>query len=325
MKNDIPWFAIILVGLLVYAFVPAVQTGVNGIFSAAPMEEQEEPEETFCADPSVTMTIGPMAKMYAPATSVAAEYARVFVGDFNNKMTDKGLKADSTTLAVSWKDDIAMYYAAGGSTYYQAESKFAVPCKPTIDSANYDGDSHKLYEYDQSTNLNFMCFNYLDSTKNADSSAEEAIGVAGNPNFACSVQGKYEDAFSPFGKVYVTVKYNSTAYDVVDFVPNTAGFTVSDGSTPSVRSNAAAAAGYSLKTFVLNKGLISNERLDFTIDVLADDTLQPIAGGPGDITIYFDDEEWYQNSKTGIMEFGPEDDDDADVGDTVNTGVIYVS
>ena len=326
-KGNINWFAIGIIALLVYAFVPAVNTAVNGIFGAAPGAPAAAPQAVapavdFCADPSVTMTIGPLSKMYAPTTSVAGEFARVFV-----EGADKGLKADSTTLGVSWKDKVEIYYAENSSVYYAAKSAFAVPCKSTIDTKTYDGDADKLYQLDASTNLNFKFYNEDDGLLNADNTANEEIAAGDIVSISGVIRGQYEDAYSPYGGIYATMKYNSTAYDDIDFKVDTAGFSVSDAATPTVRSNAASATGFALKTVKINKGLVSNEYLDYTLTIDAHDTNEPgnQSGTSGDIIIYFDDEDWFRNTDTGVMEFGPEDNDDAIVGDAVNTATLHVS
>jgi len=322
MPQKTNWLVPILIGVIIVGIIgPAkVWDAIMGVETpAVPAVPGEEPTTEFCSDPSVTMTIGPMQKMYAPTTSVATEYARVFV-----EGADKGLKVDKATEAVSWKDKVEIYYASNSSTYYAAKSSFEVPCKSTINTQTYDGDAHKLYELDASTNLNFKFFCEDDGLLNADSSAQEEIAAGDIVSISGVIRGQYEDAYSPYGGIYATIKYNSTAYDDVDFKVDTPGFSVSDATTPTVRANAASATGYTLKTVKINKGLISNEYMDFTLTIDAHDTNEP-ADSTGDIVIYFDDEDWFQNTDTGLMEFGPEDNDDTIVGDAVNTATLYVS
>jgi len=331
-QKQVNWFAIGIIALLVYAFVPAVNTAVNGIFGAAPGAPAAAPQAVapvaeFCADPSVTMRIGPMSKMYAPGTSVSGEFARLFVGG-----VDQGLKADSTTFGVSWKDDVNIYYAENSSTYYAAKTSFKVPCRSTIDSATFDSDSHKLYQTDASTNLNLKIFNEDDGLLNngtGGSNADtEALTAGDTVTLDASIQGNYQDAFSPYGAVYVTVKSNSSLYDDIQLTATTAGYSFSDASTPQFRATSSSATGFNLKTFKLNKGLISNQKVDFTVYIDVDDTNEPATenGGGEDITFYFDDEDWSRNSETGAMEFGTETNLDADVGDTTdNTKILQIA
>ena len=321
MPQKTNWLLIVLIGVVVIAAIgPAkVWDTIMGVEEAPGVTPGEKPVVEFCSDPSVTMAIGPMSKMYAPTTSVATEYARVFV-----EGADKGLQVDSATMGVSWKDKVEIFYASNSTTYYAAKSAFNVPCKSTIDTQTYDGNAHKLYELDGSTNLNFKFFCEDDGLLNANSSAEEEIAAGDIVSISGVIRGQYEDAYSPYGGVYATIKYNSTAYDDIDFKVDTAGFSVSDATTPTVRSNAASATGYALKTVKINKGLISNEYMDFTLTIDAHDTNEP-AATTGDIVIYFDDEDWFRNTDSGLMEFGPEDNDDAIVGDAVNTATLYVS
>jgi len=323
-KGNINWFAIGIIALLVYAFVPAVNTAVNGIFSAAPAPTTPPTEVAitdFCADPSVTMRIGPMQKMYAPGTSVSGEFARLFVGG-----VDQGLKADSSTFGVSWKDDVSIYYAENSSTYYAAKSVFTVPCKSTIDSASFDSDAHKLYQLDASTDLNFKVFCEDDGLlmQGTGGTSTESIAAGDTLTMDASIQGNYQDAFSPFGALYVTVKYNATVYDDVQLTASTPGYSFSDASTPSFRSANNGTAGCNMDTYKLNKGLLSNQKVDFTIYIDADDSNDPTgaANGEANITFYFDDEDWYRNSETGAMEFGTETNLDADIGDTIDNAKV---
>jgi len=323
MAQKTNWLVPILIGVVIIGIIgPAkVWDAVMGVEAPDVPAVPGEPTTEFCSDPSVTMTIGPMLKMYAPTTSVATEYARVFV-----EGADKGLKVDKATEAVSWKDKVEIYYASNSSTYYAAKSAFNVPCKSTINTQTYDGDAHKLYQLDASTNLNFKFFCEDDGLLNANASAEEEIAAGDIVSISGVIRGQYEDAYSPYGGVYATIKYNSTAYDDIDFKVDTPGFSVSDATTPTVRANAASATGYSLKTVKINKGLISNEYMDFTLTIDAHDTNEPGSEPEGShIVIYMDDEDWFRNTDTGLMEFGPEDNDDVIVGDAVNTLTLYVS
>jgi len=324
MAQKTNWFviflgAIVFIGLFFPEVPGNIKDSIMGVEVPAPGEPAPgAPTTEFCSDPSVTMTIGPMQKMYAPTTSVATEYARVFV-----EGADKGLKVDKATEAVSWKDKVEIYYASNSSTYYAAKSAFEVPCKSTINTQTYDGDSHKLYQLDQSTNLNFKFFCEDDGLLNSDSTTEE-IAAGDIVSISGVIRGQYEDAYSPYGGIYATIKYNSTAYDDIDFKVDTPGFSVEDATTPTVRSNAASATGFALKTYKINKGLISNEYMDFTLTIDAHDTNEPASAG-GNVTVYFDDEDWFRNTDTGLMEFGPEDNDDTITGDAVNTAILYVS
>jgi len=321
------WLLIVLIGVIVLALFPEqvanFKDSIMGVKEAPTEKDEDKPLVEFCPDPSTTLRIGPMQKMYTPGTSVSTEYARLFVGKPGKNLVDQGLKVDKDTIGVSWKDKIEIFYAENSSTYYAAKTAFAVDCAPTIDTANYDGDAHKLYQLDQSTNLNFKFFCEDDGLLNADTQEEE-IANGDIVSISGSIRGQYEDAYSPYGGVYATIKYNSTAYDEIDFKVDTAGFSVSDATTPTVRANAASATGYSLKTVKINKGLISNEYMDYTLTIDAHDTNEP-ANTTGIIRVYFDDEDWYRNTDTGVMEFAPEDNDDAIVGDAVNTATLYVS
>ena len=203
MSQKPNWLVIFLIGVVIVGIIgPAnVRDYIMGV--EAPEEDKDKDKEPveFCSDPSVTLTVGPMQKMYAPTTSVATEYARLFVEGI-----DEGLKVDSATKGVSWEDKVEVYYAENSSTYYAAKTAFEVPCKSTINSQKYDGDAHKLYQLDGSTNLNFKFFCEDDGLLNADSTAEEEIAAGDIVSISGVVRGQYEDAFSPYGGVYATLK-----------------------------------------------------------------------------------------------------------------------
>ena len=322
------WILVVIIALVVYGLniFPAFTNGINNMFNIG--GTQTTPQQSvvttqiadFCADPSITMTIGPMEKMYSPSTSMSGEYARVFI---NGK--DVGFKADSATMDVSWKDGIDIYYAANSSTYYASHAKFQIPCKSTVNTAELDGGASKLYEIDASTNLNLKVFceddGLLNEGTGGSSNVNETIAAGDTVQLEASIQGNYQDAFSPYGDIYVTIKYYSTDYDSFDLRPNTAGWTFTPASTSNFRSSNVSGAGYSTATWKLSPGLRSNEKVFFTIFVDADDTTNPSY----DFLMYFDDEDWYQHSVSGAMEFGVATNLDADVGDiTDNTKTIYV-
>jgi len=320
-KAEFGWFPIVIIAILLYVAVPAINTNVNSLLGIAPSTPAPTPgvpgAPTYCPDPTTTMTVGPMLQQFSPTTSMAAVGARVYV---NN--VDRGIVANGATLTVSHNDKVDVFYGANASGHYTSKVSFTVPCRTAISTAEFNAGAHELYAYDTSTNLNFRFFNDKTGVLNS-AAAQESLSQGETVNVAGSIQGGYEQAFSPFGGIYVTMKYNSTAYEEVVFTPQTSGFTATAASTPTFRSNAASQTGYALRTVKLNKGLISNEKLDFILTVKTHSVNAPV-NATGDILIYFDDENWYRNTRTNTMEFGAETNLNADVGVGQNLATYYV-
>lgn len=270
-----------------------------------------------CIYDGTTLTLGPMEKKFAPTTSVAGEYIRLLK---NGK--DEGLKVDGSTNAANYKDAITLFYAENSSTYYAAKHEFKVPCTSAISSADVNLDPNglaKLYELDASAGLNLKLYNDDNGNLNYGAGGliadNESIAVGDVVTISGSLQGSYQDAFSPYGNMLVTVRWNSTAYDKIDFTVNTEGYTaVSGAETPTFRSTANAATGFKLSTWKV-PGIISNKKLDFSLVLDAgDDTGDEPSTNGGDINFTIDDEDWYKDSTTGEMNFGPEDNSDVDAG-----------
>lgn len=312
---------VILVAILALNSFPAGQKLINNIiggFATVPTEEEAVvTDRPFCEHDGITVTVGPTDKMFAPATSVSGVYHRLIIDGI-----DDGLKVDGSTKALTPGDKITVIYAENDTTYYASKVDITLPCAATLLTSKMDGGTHKLYQIDASTNLNIKTFDDDDGLLNNGSggSATETLAAGDVVSMDGSLQGQFEDAFSPYGKIYVSLVYNTTAFDEVDFsAPG-----VADATPPTFRSTANITTGYAMKGWTI-PGIISNEKVDFTVMLDADDTYAP-SGNGCDVVMFFDDEDWYQDTDTGEMEFGPENNDDTNIGDTTdNTKSIEIT
>lgn len=273
-----------------------------------------------CIYDGVTMTVGPMYKMYT-TTSLSGEYARVIV-----KGSDRGLKADSTTLSVNHGDDIAMYYGENSSGYYAAEQKFTVPCTSAFSTGESDLDpnnAHKLYEHDAALTLRIFCEDdglLNDDTNTEALATDEVVDLKGT--FISTSQ----DGFSPYGDIIMTCLYNNTALDGLDVTSSDK--TVTDEAVPGFRTAGNQTTGYTLDSWRLSPGIFdnANRQFDFFLNIDTDDAA---AVSENNISCWFDDEDWYQHTDGDInpatgnnMWLGVEKDDDSQVGVTVDNAII---
>jgi len=318
-KSDLLWLKLIVVVAVLYMFVPQVQTRVNGLFGAAPGPTTALPTETstktigdICQYDGTVMTIGPAQKKYVVTTAVTTEHHRIYVNG-----VDKGLKIDGTTMDVSYKDKVTVVYAENSSTYYAAKQDFVVPCVKTFSTADdaLDGDKFLLLDEIANTSITITFFNDDETvntlTNNQTIGASDQVVMRGKFKYAA------KSGWSPYGKTYLSFKYNNTAYDEIIVSAVTSGMTVTEADTPNVRETTTpAASGYSWKTYTIPgvdaKDAVTQEIL---INIDSDDTANP-TGLEGHIEVYMDDEDYYQLSTSPSEEFGVETDLDGDVGCT---------
>lgn len=315
--KDIPW-VLIVVGLLVgsYFAVPQVQTFVNGIFTKAPAPTTQGVVTTggqVCVYDGATMTIGPMSDRWSPGTSVTNRGARVFVNG-----VDRGVKADGATLAVNYGDQVEIFYAENDSAtgYYTGKSTFTVPCTSAFSSADRD-DAEKIIPTESlANNLSLSFFNTNNGNLNADGDSQ-TINAGDVKTMKFEFQPTYQDGYAPYCNAVVVAEGNLTAYDRLEFVgweaasipsQHVLGATTSKGWAYKMPQLALPSAG----SYPIQSG-------SFLIDAAAVDT-----AGSNNITLSFYDCDWFQNSKSGVMQQGVEDDNNADVGRAIVRKVIAI-
>lgn len=309
---------IALIVIALFIAVPDFQSGVLGIFKSGPGTGGSSGGTSIlegkCLEhDAITMTIGPVQKRYSPSTSVGTIWDRVFING-----VDKGLLQDSTTQTVSFGDEVEVYYAENDSTYYSAKVGFEVPCSAAFATAEMDtdADEHLLVAEVAPTVQVYNENNLLNTaTNNQTVGADDAAVMEFKITYA-GVGG-----WSPYGKNYITFKANSTFFD--DLSLEGEGVEVAD--TSAYRSKTNSSADYDLYTFAIpghdSKGAVKKTyilNLDSSSNVGAAATSRQTTIG-----VTFDDEDWYQHSKTGEMLFGQVDDAKADVGFELGTAGLY--
>ena len=325
--KGINWFAILVVAILAYAFVPAINNTVNGWIGlggtpgtaavAVTGTSGTAAANTICIYDGATMTIGPMQKAFAPGYAVTGEYARVFVNG-----VDKGLKKDSSTMGVTYGDKIDVYYAENATGYYAAKQAFVVPCTSSFSTADpaLDGDKYKVIANSSSTSWKVQFFNDDDGLLNTAAN-NESIAAADSANVEMKITWPSKTGLSPYGDVVVTCLYNASLYDDLGLSSNEV--TVGATPTPTFRANAISRAGWNYESWQFGGWATENAKVvKLNLNIDSDDTNDPHQGsggagaGTSNISCWVDDSDWYKDGVTGAMKLGTESDVDADVGST---------
>lgn len=326
--KGINWFAILVIAILAYAFVPPVHNWVNGLVGiggapgtaavAATGTPGTAAAGTICIYDGATMTIGPMQKAYAPNYEVTGEYARVFVNS-----VDKGRKKDGSTIAVTYGDKIAIYYAENASGYYAAKQEFVVPCTASFSTAdsNLDGDKYKIIANGSTTSWKFQFYNDDDGELNTagGSGPNESIAAADMSTNLLKLTWQSKSGFSPYGNAIITCRYNSSSYDELDLISTDVA--VTSIPTPTFRSNAISKAGFSMESWQFpGWATESTKVVEFFLTIDSDDTNDPQEGATwlANVSCWLDDQDYFKNTVTGAMELGAETNEDADVGYTTD-------
>lgn len=146
--------------------------------------------DTFCADPSNTMTYGPMQRKFSPATSMSGENARSWIDGI-----DQGTNADSSTRTVGAGQEIAIVYGYQSATHYSDTAVFTAPCAP-FSSASKDGESHLLWQHD--TNITITATNGDNgNVNNGLGDSNESIGSGEIGRFTLKLEADNLQAYSP--------------------------------------------------------------------------------------------------------------------------------
>lgn len=240
---NIFWVIVIGVVLLLY-FQPGIfnmqKADTTTVEDETPQPQTAE-DVVYCGDSSIVMTVGPVKKKWSPSTSMASEQHRVFKNSI-----DQGLKTDSTTMNVAWKDSIDIYYSANSTSYYSSKpSTIIAPCA-TFSTADRDGDTNQVY-----ANSSISTWNIFNSNGNLNAQTDnESIGSGESKTFKMVMRGDSEKGVSPNGKVIVVVEQNVTAFD--QGITNIDGF--ASASDPSGILYKLASTANAIKTFSTEGG-----------------------------------------------------------------------
>ncbi len=291
--------------------------GLQGIFGQSDNGlSKDNAGNEICLFDGATMTIGPVEKKFSPGTAITGMWHRLYIGNI-----DDGLKADQATKAVSFDDEIAIYYAENASNFYAAEHKFNIPCKKTFTTASLaKSDEYKVIA---NSTITLQIFNDDDSLKNVVNSQPDATSLGSTVTPRVRVKFGPDGGVSPKGRIIFAVVYNNTAFDSGDVeLSHSSG--LSDfkkmTSIPSIVSKERSAAGFDIITYsaegVEGKSTSSAELI---LTQVIDSTNKYDNG----TSIYVYDEDWYRDSEDKVMKFGTENDNGVDVGSTAEDSVQY--
>ena len=212
------------------------------------------------------------------------KYNQTATGETHRYRIDGGASrtvSDAGTFTASPGNNIEILFGNGAPTtaHFGALQNVVVPC---------DGTIEYTAEVIQNGTVGIDVFNEegnLIST--ADNVDENETLAAGD---VVTIQGKVKGTFErgiPYGGILV-VEYNTTEID--DVIIQFAGRPIEEVSTPSVLT--VANTDHKFKTFVVPP-FLSNEILDFTVTIDADDTTNP--GAVDDIDLRLRVNNYYVN------------------------------
>ena len=324
--------------------------GLGNLFSSAvggqTGEDGEAPSgpgldlSTVCADPSNTMTVGPMQRRFNPATSMASENVRTWIDG-----VDQGTSADSSTRTVGDCQEIAIIYGYQSGTHYSDGAVFTAPCSPFV-SASKDGNSHLLWQHD--TNITITATNGDNGNVNDGiGTSNESIGSGEIGRFTLKLEADNLQALSPkrnvwnptkltpeyfpgqsrpdASKIIIVVEVNGSRYDVAQTTIS-GGEAVKDNSYFPAGIYATSNVDSKTTTFIVDgcprEGQkICNINLG-TLSVQAKTGENPPGGyatgaagvGDGDIRLEIYNQDWETHTEKPIVVFGTEQDDSTIAG-----------
>ena len=305
------WALIAFVAVLIIS--PGARTAVFGVFGQddgiAPGAQDVSAQRCYIED--TTLTLGAAQEMWNPSTKATTQYHRLYKNG-----VDKGLLLDGSTITANPGDKVAIYWAENGSStsYYAAKQEFTIPCAGEVTAGEMpDSNAYKLYAIG---NMNASIKVFNEDNGNLNSATDnESLAAGDSIVLDVRMDGVFEDAFSPYGNMILVVDANDTDYK--DFAA---------GSFPSADvPNQHKADSVDNKQWAFElPNCLSNCDIDFGLAVEVESGVNPGQGDGESITLTFYDEDWFQNTDTGEMEFGVEDNDDADVGGANKQNTINV-
>ena len=224
MANKISGWTILVIALLAYAFVPPVQSFVNGLFSGLGGGDSGAGGTggtggtsdgsaggvggviTIC-DPSakVTLAVDSWDK-FAASSEITNGSHRIFIDGI-----DKGYLAEGGTITVSPKQKYRIIFGENSTSHYSVERIGDVPCEGTLNVAA------GLATYD--TSLIFTVFNEDGQTIQQASGETDTVDLSANSIFTLpfkiTVTSKqsFGNPAHPGKGAVVCFQYNKTQYD----------------------------------------------------------------------------------------------------------------
>lgn len=330
MAKDKNWIIYAVVAVVAaYFLLPGFQGWVNGLF-AGTGAGGTAPVDTgilgMCpTHDAITMTLGPVVKKfdqantYQPKTTSNNVYDRVFING-----VDQGLKADGSTMTVSFGQEVCIYYAANSSDFYASKACFNVPCASAFSSsvpkndkqetaafAAGSVDSYKIVAW---KNLTFNVFNQDDNLKNTQAN-NQSITKNDQKTMRVNINFPSAGGIGVPGKFYVNFRINGSMFDSV----TVSGEGVQAASPSSYRAKLNSSTDLVYYTFSIPGVETQYTTMkDFYVTFDSAATVPADDSSSENISVTYDDDNWYRNTENGQMVIGPADNDRSDVGASTN-------
>ena len=324
MAKDKNWIIYAVVAVVAaYFLLPGFSGWVNGIFTpTTPVNPGNGNILGGCpTHDAITMTLGPVTKKYdqsntyQPKTTTFDVYDRVFING-----VDYGNLADGSTQTVSFGQEVCVYYAANASDFYASKACFKVPCASKFSSAVPKNDAGELatftaggvdsYKIVAMKNLTFAVFNQDDNLKNTAAN-NQSIVKNDQKTLRMNINFPSAGGIGVPGKYYLNFRVNGSTFNSVSLSGD--GVAVASPSTYRAKLNASTDMVY--YTFSVPGFETQNSvNKDFYVTFATANTVPAQDGSSQNISVTYDDDNWYQNSNDGTMIVGPADSNRADVG-----------
>ena len=289
-NNGWIWFAVIVLG---FWLVNSGNLDLSGLgFGGG----TDTPAAAYCADPSVTMTVGPVTKAFT--TTAVATDANLY---FKNGVYQDTLAAgDTKTVAAG--DKVQMYYLVGDATYFANKgTSITVPCGP-FSTGDFDGNAVNVQD---NAVLTFYQFNGDTGNDNNGGVDNETIGTSETGKWTLKFDAPAEDQVgSRGGKVILVIDYDKNNFTAADWTLS--GWTKDNGMVPSAHSSLG--TSYATTSFWINSCIpAANGVCSLGGDLLA--TAKAVnPDGSFNMTVYYED--WIRNpDNANEMLFAVEDVD----------------
>lgn len=329
---------VLVIAALLFVILAAGQNifgwDFKGIFVTAEVAKEEVvkiTESALCppgADPSNTMTIGPLKKAWNPTDDLAGCNSRVFkvsqkvdgTYDSFGAANDEGNKDDGAAVTVGGLDKIGIIYAYDNLTFYSRYVDFTAPCRP-FSTGSFDAGMNELIA-NASSGITTTIKNSDTSLDNpGDGTNNETIGSGeyGYFDFTQLQTAEHEGISATDGGYYlIVVEQNGSMYDEtktklgsLSVVSTPAFYIVAnvDSVTTTFKQTGCPLPGDGTTMCQQNLGRLT---------VKAETGVNPTGGsgteagdvGLGDIKLTYLDAEWYLDTTTGAPKYGYQKDTD---------------
>ncbi len=308
----------IVVGILaLFAFNQGLFDNFTGVAGAGTGDGAADTGDgVFCPDITEPITVGPQSARWNPSTSVSAVNAQLYVNDGIGTS-----QSDSATKTVTEGDTIELIYGLDATSYYGAFVEFTAPCG-AVDTKKFS-TANKEHELIANGSISVTVRNQDTGTNNDGTSAgaNETILEAGDGTFTFEEFSTADKTgFSPYGKIFITVEMNGSAYDEEKTTFIKDGVALTSGSTPSFHT----LLNLDSKTRTFTVDGCPNPSTDTrkcsielgVLNVQAASGVNPAgagtqnagAVGAGDIRVCFNDEDWDVHTISDRPRFDVEDD-----------------